>query len=120
MLKARIAAAKAEAQLQSTVGRLGSSSAMAAFERMEEKVLLQEAHTQSVAELLSGNLESQFAVLKSTGDIDDELAALKQQMALGLPTSPKQAQPCEQPSSSTSEQVVDQELAALPKQLDEM
>lgn len=120
MLKARIAAAKAEAQLQSTVGRLDNSSALAAFERMEEKVLLQEARTQSAAELLGTNLESQFAALKSTGDIDDELAALKEQMALGLPTSPKQAQPCDQPSSSTSEQVVDQELAALPKQLDEM
>ncbi|BAY43753.1 phage shock protein A, PspA [Scytonema sp. HK-05] len=95
MLKARIAAAKAEAQLQSTVGRLGSSSAMAAFERMEEKVLLQEAHTQSVAELASANLESQFAALESSGDIDDELAALKEQMALGLPTSVQQAQPCE-------------------------
>ncbi len=107
MLKARIAAAKAEARLQSTVGRLGSSSAMAAFERMEEKVLLQEAHTQSVAELASANLESQFAALESSGDIDDQLAALKEQMALGLPTSAQQAQPCEQPSSSTSEQVVD-------------
>ena len=113
MLKARIAAAKAEAQLQSTVGGLGSSSALAAFERMEEKVLLQEARTQSVAELLGDNLESEFTALKSSGDIDNELAALKEQMALGLPTSPKQAQPCEQPSSSTSKQAVDQELEVL-------
>ena len=39
MLKARSAAAKAQENLQSTVGRLGTSSAAAAFERMEEKLL---------------------------------------------------------------------------------
>jgi len=39
MLKARISAAKAQEQLQSTVGRLGTSSAMAAFERMMEESL---------------------------------------------------------------------------------
>nr|WP_051151167.1 PspA/IM30 family protein [Mastigocladopsis repens] len=111
MLKARIAAAKAEAQLH-TVGRLGSSSAMAAFERMEEEVLLQEARAQSAAELAGADLESQFAALQSSGNVDDELAALKEQMVHGLATSPKQAQPCEQ--------VVDQELEALRKQLDEM
>jgi phage shock protein A len=37
MLKARITAAKAQEQLQSTVGKLGTNSATAAFERMEEK-----------------------------------------------------------------------------------
>jgi len=50
MLKARISAAKAQEQLQSTVGRL-EPTVMAAFERMEEKVLMQEARAQS-AELV--------------------------------------------------------------------
>ena len=40
MLKARLSAANAKEQLQGTVERLGTSSAMGAFERMEEKVLL--------------------------------------------------------------------------------
>jgi len=44
MLKARISA-KAQEQLQSTVGRL-EPAVMAAFERMEEKVLMQEARAQ--------------------------------------------------------------------------
>jgi len=49
---------------------------MAAFERMEEKVLMQEARAQSAAELVA-DLESQFAALESGSDVDDELAALK-------------------------------------------
>jgi len=36
MLKARAQAAKAQEQIQSAVGDLGSKSAMAAFERMED------------------------------------------------------------------------------------
>ena len=47
IIKARIAAAKAEVKLQSTIGRLNTSSAMAAFERMEEKVLEMEARSQA-------------------------------------------------------------------------
>jgi len=72
MLKARISA-KAQEQLQSTVGRLGTNSD--SFERMEEKVLMQEARAQSAAELVGADLESQFAALESGSDVDDELAA---------------------------------------------
>ena len=43
MLKARAQAAKAQQQLQSAVGNIGTDSAMAAFERMEEKVEALEA-----------------------------------------------------------------------------
>lgn len=120
MLKARLAAAKAETYLQSTVGGLGNSSALAAFEQMEEKALLQEVRAQSAAELAGADLESQFAALQFSGNVDDELAALKEQIVHGLATSPKQAQPYEQLSSSTSEQAVDPELAGLLKQLDEI
>ena len=61
MLKARSRAAKAQEQLQGIVGGMNSSSAMAAFERMEEKVMLQEARAQSAGEIAGADLESQFA-----------------------------------------------------------
>ncbi|MFM7676881.1 MAG: PspA/IM30 family protein [Synechococcus sp.] len=90
MLKARSQAAKAQEQLQSAVGSLGTNSAMAAFERMEEKVLEQEARSQAAAELAGADLESQFAALQGGNDVDDELAALRNRLeggaaAAGLP-----------------------------------
>ncbi len=74
MLKARVAAAKAQEQVQSAIGSLSTSSAMGAFERMEEKVLMMEARSQSALELTGVDLESQFAKLESGSDVDDELA----------------------------------------------
>ncbi len=123
MLKARSAAAKAQENLQSTVGRLGTSSAAAAFERMEEKVLMQEARGQAAGELAGSDLESQFAQLESGSGVDDELAALKAQMSLGPATSastPALPQATEQPASPKSNEVVDAELDQLRKQLDNL
>jgi phage shock protein A len=123
MLKARISAAKAQEQLQNTVGRLGTSSAMAAFERMEEKVMLQEARAQSAAELVGNDLEGQFAALESGSDVDDELAALKAQMSLGPATPQNQTSlppAAGQSTGSKSNQVVDADLEQLKKQLDQL
>ena len=83
MLKARAQAAQAQQQLQSAVGSIGTDSAMAAFERMEEKVEAMEATGQAAAELAGSDLESQFAALESGNDVDDELAALRSQLAAG-------------------------------------
>ncbi|MFQ6537566.1 MULTISPECIES: PspA/IM30 family protein [Aphanothece] len=80
MLKARAQAAQAQEQLQSAVGNLGTNSAMAAFERMEEKVQTMEARSQAAAELAGADLESQFAALEGS-DVDDELAALKNRLS---------------------------------------
>ena len=112
MLKARINAAQAQEKLQSTVGRLGTSSAMGAFERMEEKVLMQEARAQGAAELVGSDLESQFAALESGSGVDDELAALKALML--LPPASGQS------SGSKPNQVLDSELEQLKKQLDQL
>lgn len=123
MLKARSTAAKAQENLQSTVGRLGTSSAMAAFERMEEKVLMQEARGQAAGELAGADLESQFALLESGSGVDDELAALKAQMSLGPATSattPALPQATVQPTDTKSNEVVDAELEQLRKQLDNL
>ena len=83
MLKARAQAAKAQQQLQSAVGNIGTDSAMAAFERMEEKVEALEATGQAAAELAGSDLESQFAALESGGGVEDDLEALRAQLKGG-------------------------------------
>jgi phage shock protein A len=88
MLKARITAAKAQEQLGNMESGMSTSSAMSAFERMEQKVLIQESRAQSTAELISSDLESQFAKLKSGSDIDDELAKLKAELKRLNPEQP--------------------------------
>ncbi|HEY9635266.1 MAG TPA: PspA/IM30 family protein [Coleofasciculaceae cyanobacterium] len=121
MLKSRAAAAKANEQLQGTISSLNTGSAMSAFERMEEKVLMMEAKSQAAGELAGADLESQFAMLESGSDVDDELAAMKAQIA-GSP-EPKAALPASEekkPSSSSSSPAVDAELEALRKQIDNL
>ncbi|MBD2679299.1 MULTISPECIES: PspA/IM30 family protein [Nostoc] len=124
MLRARITTAKAQEQLQNMVSGMNTSSAMSAFERMEEKVLMQEARAQSAGELAGADLESQFARLESGSDVDDELAALKAQMLppaapQNQPQLPPQ-QPPQQTTAPKSNDVVDAELDSLRKQLDQM
>jgi phage shock protein A len=120
MLKARASAAKANEQLQRTVGALGTSSAMGAFERMEEKVLQMEAKSQAAAELAGADLESQFMQLESGSDVDDELAAMKAQLLGGA--APNQAQLPATPAASDApkDAAVDAELENLKKQLDQL
>ena len=121
MLKARITTAKAQEQLQSMVSGMNTSSAMSAFERMEEKVLVQESRAQALGELAGANLETQFAQLEGGSDVDDELAALKAQM---LPPATPQGQSLLPPQPPTtapkSNEVVDSELDSLRKQLDQL
>ena len=92
MLKARAQAAKAQQQIQSAVGDIGSKSAMAAFERMEDKVEALEASGQAALELAGEDLESKFAALEGGDDIEKELETLRNQLksgveALALPPS---------------------------------
>lgn len=107
MLKARASAAKAQEQLNNTVSTLNTSSSMAAFERMEEKVLQMEARAGAAAELAGSGLEQQFLALESGGDVDAELAAMKGQLAGGNTPG---ALPSGQP-------VVDSELEKLRAEL---
>jgi phage shock protein A len=120
MLKARAGAAKANEQLQRVVGNMSTGSAMAAFDRMEEKVLQMEARSQAAAELAGADLESQFAMLESGSDVDDELAAMKAQLLGG---SQEQAQlpgtATTQPSDKPKDEV-DDELEALKTKLDQL
>ena len=121
MLRARITTAKAQEQLQNMVSGMNTSSAMSAFERMEEKVLMQEARAQSAGELAGADLESQFARLEGSSDVDDELAALKAQMLPpATPQSQAQLPPQQETTAPKSNEVVDAELDSLRTQLDQL
>ncbi|MFM7408807.1 MAG: PspA/IM30 family protein [Cuspidothrix sp.] len=126
MLKARITAAKAQEQLGNMVSGMNTSSAMAAFERMEEKVLIQEARAQSTAELVEADLEHQFASLEAGSDVDDELAALKASLVpapepkLLTAEQPVTETPAQPTNTAKPAQPVDAELEALRKQLDNL
>ena len=119
-LKVRIAAARTNGQLQSTVSRVSTSSAMDTFERMEEKILKMEAHSQAAAELAGSDLESQFATLEAGGDVDLELAKMKHQLVGG--TQPFQAKSSDpEPSKSFPDGAeVDVELEELRRMIDEL
>ncbi|HIK41769.1 PspA/IM30 family protein [Thermoleptolyngbya sp. M55_K2018_002] len=124
MLKARASAAKANEQLQNTVGKLGTSTAMGAFERMEEKVLQMEARSQAAAELAGTDLEMQFAQLESSTDVDAELEAMKAQLIGGASPAqsqlPASAPSTTTPSTTTTDASVDAELEQLKTQLDQL
>lgn len=121
MLKARAQAAKAQEQLQSAVSNIGTSSAMAAFERMEEKVLNMEARAQAAGELAGADLESQFVQLEAGSNVEDELAALKMQLSGGAEA--QAALPAGEATvadSAVQATPVDAELEALKRELDEL
>lgn len=91
LLKSRAAAAKANEQLQSTIERLDTSSAMRAFERMEETNLKVEVRSQPLVELSGHELQEQFARLEGGSDVDDELAAMKASLTgRSVPRKPKE------------------------------
>ncbi|MGB7518677.1 MAG: PspA/IM30 family protein [Spirulinaceae cyanobacterium] len=117
MLKARVSAAKANEQLQGAISNMNTSGSMAAFERMEEKVLEMEARSSAMGELVGNDLEGQFAQLESGSDVDDELAAMKAQITGG--PAPQALPPSSAQSSPSADSEVDAELESLRKQLDQ-
>ena len=112
---ARARSAKASQQINEMLGRVGTSGAMAAFERMEEKVLQLEAQSEAIAELNVDSVDKRFAELESGGDIDAELAAMKAQLSGGT-ADQASLSPGE---TATSDPTVDPELQQLRSQLEE-
>lgn len=106
MYIARARSARASEKLNEMLGQVGNSGAMAAFERMEERVLELEARSEAIAELNSDTLEKRFAALESSSNVDAELQALKAQLAGG-------------PSASLPANTPDPELEKLRSQLEE-
>ncbi|MGF1600850.1 MAG: PspA/IM30 family protein [Thermosynechococcaceae cyanobacterium] len=123
MLKARARAAKATEQINQAMGGIDPSSAVSAFERMEEKVLNMEAQSQAAAELSGDTLESKFAALESGSGVEDELMMMKAEIQGGvLPpsTESKGALPAGEASTPDLEAApMDTELAELRQKLDE-
>lgn len=78
-LKARSESAKARSKVNESMSTIGSSGAKGGFNRMEEKVMRQEAEADASGELRSANksLDDELAALDRSSGVDDELAALK-------------------------------------------
>jgi len=111
-LKARAASAKTNKAVSDMVSGMSTSSALGAFDRMEEKVLGMEAEAEAMGVFAApDNLEAQFKALEA-GGVDDELAALKK----SLPgASSKGALPEGRPVS----EAIESELEALRKSRDD-
>jgi phage shock protein A len=118
MLRARANAAKAQKQLQQTISGIDTSSAMGAFERMEDKVMQLEAESQSAQELGGMGLESQFAQLEAGSGVDDELAAMKAQLSGASPAQPT-LPAAENPTATPKDSAIDAELEELRSQLND-
>ncbi|AKG24798.1 hypothetical protein IJ00_22550 [Calothrix sp. 336/3] len=104
-IKTQIIAAKIQEPLQNMGCSMNNSSVMKA------KVLMQEAQCQPLVEFAGADLESQFAAIEFSSEVDEKLAALKAQIALKASVIP---------SKYTANQVVDEDLEALRKKLDEL
>ncbi|GAB4217610.1 MAG: PspA/IM30 family protein [Synechococcales cyanobacterium] len=118
MLIARARSAKATQQINEVIGKVNTSSAVSAFDRMQEKVEVMEARSAAVAELAGDSLEKQFAMLESGGgEVDDELAALKAKILPGSSSAPS-ALPSGQ--TATPDPVVDAELEDLKRNIDQL
>lgn len=111
---ARARSAKATQQINDMLGQVGTGSAMAAFERMEEKVLQMEAQAEAVAELGMDDLEKRFESLGQADDIEAELAAMKSNQSL-----PGTTQSVQLPASEVHNPAVDAELEQLRRQIQE-
>ncbi|MEE9382960.1 MAG: PspA/IM30 family protein [Nannocystaceae bacterium] len=94
ILVSRQKRAEAQQTINETLAGINSTGAFATFDRMAERVTQLEAEAEATAELSTGlpesNLESQFKALES-GDVDDNLEALKQKMALAAGSTENKA-----------------------------
>ncbi|KAI4324320.1 hypothetical protein L6164_023871 [Bauhinia variegata] len=79
-LKARAQSAKTSTTVNEMLGNINTSSALSAFEKMEEKVLAMESQAEALGQLTSDDLEGKFAMLESSS-VDDDLANLKKELA---------------------------------------
>jgi len=88
LLIARARRAKAETQIRTTLTGLDQSSALASFQRIEEKVSLQEARASAMAELDTDTMEHRFQLMEQESEVDKQLADLKAKKSLDAPDEP--------------------------------
>ncbi|KAK4480194.1 hypothetical protein RD792_013256 [Penstemon davidsonii] len=79
-LKARAQSAKTASKVSEMLGNVNTSSALSAFEKMEEKVMAMESQADALNQLTSDELEGKFALLE-TSSVDDDLANLKKELS---------------------------------------
>ncbi|KAL2558844.1 Membrane-associated protein VIPP1 [Forsythia ovata] len=79
-LKARAQSAKTATKVSEMLGNVNTSSALSAFEKMEEKVMAMESQADALNQLTSDELEGKFALLESSS-VDDDLASLKKELS---------------------------------------
>ena len=77
LLIARQRRAEAERTIHQTVSGISESSALNAFDRMQDRVLDTEAEAEALSEMRQPSLEEEFNQLDKKDEIDDELAKLK-------------------------------------------
>tara|TARA_B110000977_G_scaffold130957_1_gene166901 strand:+ start:28306 stop:29232 length:927 start_codon:yes stop_codon:yes gene_type:complete len=113
-LKARAASAKSNKEVQNLISGVSTSSALSAFEKMEEKVMGMEAEAEAVGMLTASNdLEDKFKELEG-GGVDDELAAMKSKMLGGVKETGTL------PEGRPVSDAIESELEALRKKADGM
>lgn len=86
LLIARQKRAKAQKAIHETMAGMKDSSAFDTFDRMEQKVGDMEARADAAAEMADfekDSLEDEFAALEKTGNVEDDLAALKAKVGNG-------------------------------------
>ncbi|KAL6774251.1 VIPP1 [Auxenochlorella protothecoides x Auxenochlorella symbiontica] len=85
-LKARAQSAKSARQIQDMVAGLNTSSALGAFEKMEEKVMAMESEAEAATMLASPDdgLESKFQQLEA-GNVEDDLSELRRSLGTSKP-----------------------------------
>ncbi|KAH7685064.1 PspA/IM30 protein [Dioscorea alata] len=79
-LKARAQSAKTATKVTEMLGNVNTSSALAAFEKMEEKVMALESQAEALTQLSIDDLEGKFAILENSS-VDDDLAQLKRELS---------------------------------------
>mmetsp|Transcript_7323 Transcript_7323/g.13069 ORF Transcript_7323/g.13069 Transcript_7323/m.13069 type:complete len:300 (+) Transcript_7323:103-1002(+) len=85
-LIARARTAQTTTKVNDMLNNVGTSSGLAAFEKMREKVEALEAQSEVSAQMAlkgsSPSIESKFRELEATSSVDDELQRMKQQLQL--------------------------------------
>lgn len=77
LLIARQKRAEAERTIHQTMSGISDSSALSAFDRIQDRVLDAEANAEALSEMRQLSLENELDELNSNDEIDDELAKLK-------------------------------------------
>ncbi len=80
LLIARSRQAEAQENIQRTLGKVDTSGAMSAFERMERKVEEKEATASALTDLSGDTFDAKFKKMENATAVDDDLAALKAKM----------------------------------------